>query len=106
MPRPASSSSFCRRQVGNDDWDGADEPTFAEVADSAGSKDGFHISGAIVLAIMFQLSLISNGVTGWMLRMSWVSLCGPTLKLTFFWNGTLMMLPIGFCSFFAISVAL
>ena len=40
-------------------------------------------------------------MTGWMLRISCVPACGPTLKLMLFWNGTLIRSPIGFCSFSA-----
>src|SRR3954468_20240187 len=49
----------------------------------------------------FQFGFRWMGITGWIFRISWVPLFGPTLKLALFWNGTLIRSAIGFCSFSA-----
>jgi hypothetical protein len=60
----------------------------------------------MVRVMMFHSSLTEMGITGWMLRMFWLRLSGPTFRLVLFWNGTLIRLPTGFCASLASSSAL
>jgi hypothetical protein len=60
----------------------------------------------MVRVMMFQSSLTEMGITGWMLRMFWLRLFGPTFRLVLFWNGTLIRLPTGFWASLASSSAL
>ena len=47
-------------------------------------NDGCQINGRIVRVMIFQLSLMWIGITGWILRMSCVPLFGPVLKFVLF----------------------
>ncbi len=49
-----------------------------------------------VRVIRFQSLLSEIGMTGWTLRFHCVTSFGPMPKLKLFWNGTLIMLAIGF----------
>ena len=63
-----------------------------------GAGEGWLKMGMTVRVTIFQSSLSENGMTGWTLRSHCVTSLGPMPKLKLFWNGTLIMLAIGFCA--------
>ena len=58
----------------------------------------------MMVRVMMLKSPAWMGMTGWMLRISWTALDGPTPKLVLDWKGMLMRSATGFCVFFASSV--
>src|SRR5271170_6602949 len=52
-------------------------PPMPSVLPSPGASPGCQMTGTIVRVIRFQSLFNSNGTTGWILRILWVSFCGP-----------------------------
>ena len=55
-----------------------------------GVNAGREMMGRMVRVMMFQSSLIGEGITGWMLSTFCAAVEGPILKYAFSWSGTLM----------------